>query len=114
MRILFVCARNRLRSPTAERVFAGVCGVETCSAGVSPDAEQPVTAELLDWADIVLVMEPAHRAKMARAFGARLRGKRVACLGIRDDFAYMDAELVRLLWQRVPRLAPVLAAGRPD
>ena len=89
MRLLFICARNRLRSPTAERVFAGVCGVETCSAGVSPDAEQPLTADLIEWADVILVMEPRHRAKMARTFGRLLRGKRVACLGIPDDYGYM-------------------------
>ena len=113
MRVLFICARNRLRSPTAERVFAGVCGVETWSAGVSPDAEQPLTADLIEWADVILVMEPRHRAKMARTFGRLLRGKRVACLGIPDDYGYMDAELVRLLWDRVPRSVPVLSAGRP-
>jgi UDP-N-acetylmuramyl pentapeptide synthase len=36
--ILFVCSRNRLRSPTAEQVFADWPGVETASAGLSPDA----------------------------------------------------------------------------
>lgn len=45
MRLLFVCARNRLRSPTAERVFAAVPGIEADSAGISPDAENPVTPE---------------------------------------------------------------------
>ena len=112
MNLLFVCARNRRRSPTAERVFAGVCGVETDSAGVSPDAEQPLTADLLAWADIILVMEPRHRARMARAFGRHLRSKRVACLGIPDDYDFLDPELVRLLWERVPRSVPGLAAGR--
>ena len=66
MHLLFLCARNRWRSPTAERIFAGIGGVETCSAGVRPDAEQPLTAELIEWADIIFVMEPRHRAIMAR------------------------------------------------
>ncbi|MGL4461934.1 MAG: low molecular weight protein tyrosine phosphatase family protein [Planctomycetia bacterium] len=96
MRLLFVCARNRLRSPTAERVFAGVAGVETASAGVAPDADQPLTAELIEWAEVVAVMEPKHRARMLRLFGSRLRGKRVICLGISDDYEYMDPDLVRL------------------
>jgi predicted protein tyrosine phosphatase len=113
MRLLFICARNRLRSPTAERVFAGVCGVETCSAGVSPDAEQPVTAELVEWADVILVMEPRHRAKLSRAFGRLLKGKRMACLGIPDDFSYMNPALIRLLWERVPRSVPMLVAAKP-
>lgn len=113
MNLLFVCARNRRRSPTAERVFAGVGGVETDSAGVSPDAEQPLTAEAIAWADVVFVMERRHRARMARGFGRHLRGKRVVCLGIPDDFALMDPALVRLLWERVPRSVPGLAAARP-
>ena len=68
MRLLFVCGRNRVRSPTAEQLFSAVPGVETCSAGVSPDADQPLTADLIQWADMVFVMEAAQRAKMARRF----------------------------------------------
>ena len=112
-RLLFVCARNRLRSPTAERVFGGVNGVEACSAGVAPDAEEALSADLIAWADVILVMEPAHRARMTRAFGGHLRGKRVVCLDIRDDYEFMQPELVRLLWERVPRSVPALAGARP-
>jgi predicted protein tyrosine phosphatase len=113
MRLLFVCGRSRLRSPTAEQLFSRVPGVETCSAGVSPDADQPLTADLIQWADMVFVMEAAHRAKMARRFARALRGKRVVCLNIPDDYEYMAPELVRLLWERVPRSAPGLAECRP-
>jgi predicted protein tyrosine phosphatase len=113
MNVLFVCGRNRLRSPTAEELFSGVCGVETSSAGVSPDAESPLTADLIEWADVVLVMEPQHRAKMARSFGRQLRGKRVACLGIPDKYDYMAPELIDLLWERVPRSVPALTAAKP-
>lgn len=45
--ILFICSQNRLRSPTAEQVFAGWPGIETSSAGLNNDAENPVTPELL-------------------------------------------------------------------
>lgn len=113
MRVLFVCARNRLRSPTAERVFGGVAGVETASAGLAPDADQPLTAELVEWAEVIAVMEPKHRAGLTRSFGPHLRGKRVVCLGIPDDFEFMAPALVRLLWERVPRSIPKLAAERP-
>lgn len=112
MQVLFVCARNRLRSPTAERVFSGVAGVEAISAGIAPDAEQPLTAELIEWAEVIMVMEPKHRVRMARAFGPKLRGKRVVCLDIADDYAYMDPLLIELLWERVPRSIPALAAWR--
>ncbi len=114
MRLLFVCARNRLRSPTAEAVFAAVPGIEAESAGVAPDADNPATPELIAWADIVLVMEPAHRAKLARMFPAALRGKRVVCLDIPDEYGLMDDELITLLWERVPRFVPAVSAGKPE
>ena len=113
MRLLFVCARNRLRSPTAEAVFGAVPGVEAESAGVAPDADNPVTPELLAWADVLLVMEPVHRAKLTKAFPAALRGKRVVCLDIPDEFLHMDPEMIRLLWERVPRHVPALASAKP-
>lgn len=113
MNLLFVCARNRRRSPTAEAVFAGVGGVETDSAGLSPDAEQRLTAEQIGWADVVFVMERRHRAALSRGFGGTLRGKRVVCLNVPDDFEYGDPDLVRLLWERVPLSVPLLAAAKP-
>lgn len=105
--MLFVCGKNRLRSPTAEQVFADWAGVETASAGTGNDADCPISAELIAWADTVLVMEPAHRAKIAAKFQTHLRGKRVAVLGIPDQYEYMAPELVRLLQQKVPRYLPV-------
>lgn len=113
MRLLFVCSRNRLRSPTAEHVFDAIGGVEARSAGVHPDAREPLTADLIEWADLILVMEPTHRAGMNRQFGRALRGKRVTCLNIPDDYDFMDPALVALLWERVPLSVPVLAAERP-
>lgn len=104
--VLFVCGKNRLRSPTAEQVFAGWPGVETASAGTGHDADCPVSAELIAWADTVLVMEASHRSKISARFQAQLRGKRVAVLGIPDDFDYMAPQLVRLLQDRVPRYLP--------
>ena len=94
-------------------MFAGVGGVETDSAGLSPDAEQRLTAEQVTWADVVFVMERRDRAALTPGFGPALRGKRVVCLNVPDDFEYADPELVRLLWDRVPLSVPALAAARP-
>ena len=66
MRVLFVCTQNRLRSPTAEQVFSQWPGVECASAGVHVSAEVPLSGELIDWAEIIFVMERAHRDKMRR------------------------------------------------
>ncbi|VWD25417.1 cellular communication/signal transduction [Burkholderia lata] len=96
-RALFICSRNRLRSPTAEAVFAAWPGVETDSAGLAPDADTRVSVEQLDWADVVFVMERAHKARLAAQFGAHLRHKKIVCLDIPDRYTYMQPELVTLL-----------------
>lgn len=67
---LFVCGRNKLRSPTAARVFAAWPNVETDSAGLNPDAQTPLGPDLIAWADIILVMEPRQRTKLASNFVA--------------------------------------------
>ncbi|WP_225768484.1 low molecular weight protein tyrosine phosphatase family protein [Inquilinus sp. Marseille-Q2685] len=103
-RVLFVCGRNLRRSPTAEAVFAGAPGVETASAGLNPDAEEPLTAELVEWADLILVMEEAQRAKLSARFRSSLKRPRVICLDIPDRFEFMDPELVRLLRAKVTPL----------
>lgn len=104
--ILFVCGRNKLRSPTAESVFADYPGIEVASAGTNPDADTPLSAELVEWADIIFVMEKSHRQKLSTRFRASLKTVRVICLDIPDKYAFMDPELVRVLKSRVtPSLA---------
>lgn len=101
--VLFICSQNRLRSPTAEQVFADWPGLETSSAGLNHGAENPVTPELLQWADVIFVMERAHRSKLSAKFQPHLRGKRIVCLDIPDEYDFMDPELVALLEAKVPR-----------
>jgi len=87
-------------------VFASRPGVETASAGLAPDAEEQCSAELVEWADIIFVMERAHRAKLQRRFRAQLKRARIICLDIPDDYAFMQPELVALLEKRVARFLP--------
>lgn len=104
MRLHFICGRNRLRSPTAEAVFAAYDGVEALSDRLlNKDAETPLSGDLLDWAEVVFVMERRHRRKLQQRFQASLKDKRIVVLGIPDDYDYMQPELVRLLEDRVPR-----------
>ena len=104
--ILFVCSLCRLRSPTAEQVFASRPGWSVASAGINQGADDPLTPELIDWADIVFVMEEAHRKKLAQGFLPNLKDKRVICFNIPDRYDYMDPRLVRLLKTKVPKLLP--------
>jgi predicted protein tyrosine phosphatase len=99
-RVLFVCSRNKLRSPTAEAVFADHPSIEVDSAGLSSDAEVPLSEEQVCWADVILVMEKIHRSRLNRMFGKALAGKRVAVLGIPDQYGYMEPSLVALLETR--------------
>lgn len=105
-RLLFLCSQNKLRSPTAESVFADYPGVEVDSAGLNNDAEVPLSHEQLEWADIVIVMERAHRTRLNRKFGSVLAGKRIAVLDIPDEYDYMDEALIRILKVRCQRYLP--------
>ena len=96
-RALFICGRNRARSPTAESIFGDYPDIETASAGTSPDADTPLSSELIEWADIIVVMEPVHRRKLSTQFRAELKNKRVVCLDIPDKYEFMSPELVRML-----------------
>lgn len=102
-RALFICSQNRLRSPTAEQVFASWPGIETDSAGLGGDATVPLSSEQLAWADIIFVMERAHRNRLSSKFKRYLNGKRIVCLDIPDDYDYMQPELIRLLEVKVGR-----------
>ncbi len=100
-RLLFICSRNRLRSPTAEQVFAAWPGVETDSAGLNPDAEILLSAEQIAWASRIFVMEKTHLKKLKQRFAEELRDKRVHCLDIPDDYEFMQPELVSLLERKL-------------
>ena len=99
-RVLFICSQNRLRSPTAEQVFASWEGIDVASAGLNTGAESQVTP---DWAELIFVMEKAHRTKLGKKFRAHLSGKRIVCLDIPDEYDFMDPKLVALLEAKVPR-----------
>lgn len=89
MRIVFVCTGNTCRSPMAAAILkqqgfevqsAGVYAshgspmsyhaqVALEAEGINPDhASQPVTAELLDWADIILTMTSSHKQLLLSSF----------------------------------------------
>jgi predicted protein tyrosine phosphatase len=103
MNVLFVCSRNRLRSPTAEKVFQNWPGLEAASAGLNHDSDTPLTADLVLWADVIFVMEKAHRKRLSSRFAKSLKDKRVVCLDVPDRYDFMDPELVKLLEHRVPK-----------
>ncbi|HEY8683523.1 MAG TPA: low molecular weight protein tyrosine phosphatase family protein [Rhodanobacter sp.] len=100
LRVLFLCSRNRLRSPTAEQVFRTWPELEVDSAGLAEDAEVVLSTEQLDWAELIVVMEASHRRRLQARHRSRLKGKRVVCLDIPDHYRFMQPELVALLLKK--------------
>jgi len=101
--LLFVCSENRLRSPTAEVVFSNYPGVNAIGAGTNLDAETTVTGDLVEWADVILVMEKSHKNKISKKFKELLKEKRLVCLDIPDNYERMQPELIKLLEAKVSR-----------
>ncbi len=114
-RYLFLCAANRNRSPTAERVFrtlaaqAGV-EVEVSSAGLSPYADRPVTKELADRADLIFVMESYMARELETRYGQD--PAKIVCLDIPDVFFRDDPLLVRLLKEALTPFVPQEQSAR--
>ena len=100
-RALFICTQNRLRSPTAEQIFASWPNVETDSAGLGNDATTPLCSEQIDWATIIFVMEKTHRSKLSQKFRRYLSNKRIICLDIPDEYEFMDPVLIAVLRAKV-------------
>jgi predicted protein tyrosine phosphatase len=103
-RVLFICGKGRQRSPTAEQIFAGHPNWETDSAGLSADADQLVSAEQIEWATHIAVMEKRQMARLRKAFPKLVPGRKVVSLDVTDDYEFMQPELVELLKQRVSRI----------
>lgn len=106
LNILFICGKNKWRSPTAEQVFADYPDVACASAGLSHDAEVPLSAELVEWADMIFVMEKTHKTKLSAQYQPQLSGRRIVVLGIPDNYKFMEAALVSLLKKKVTPYLP--------
>ncbi len=102
-----VCSANRLRSPTAEHVFASWPAIKVDSAGKNHDACNPLTAEQVEWSDVIVVMAKTHKNKVQQHYRKWLNGKRVVCLDIPDEYEFMDEQLVRLLQAKMRRFLPM-------
>jgi len=103
-RILFICSQNKLRSPTAENIFSNDPDLDVASAGLDNDAKIKVTPELVKWADIIFVMEKNHKNRLQKKFKKHLDKQRVVCLGIPDEYDYMNQELINIFKNRIPKL----------
>ena len=97
--LLFICSANLNRSPTAEIIFKD--NYNTKSAGIDMLSPIKVSKELLEWADIIFVMEEWHRYKLKQLFPDFK--KKVFVLNIPDMFGKMDEELIKILKVKIKK-----------
>ena len=100
MKILFVCSANVDRSPTAECLYGNEPGLEVKSAGASPWARKPVSAELIEWADVVLCMEDWQKQFIEREFREVITKQKIGNLDIRDTYRYMQPLLIEIIKEK--------------
>jgi predicted protein tyrosine phosphatase len=94
MNLLFICSRNKWRSPTAESIYKNIPGLSARSAGTEPSAQIRLTAKMIAWADIIFVMEKKHKQRILEKFELESRDKEIVILDIPDEYKFMDPELI--------------------
>lgn len=102
-RVLFICRLNRYRSATAERIFCKRKDLDVRSAGTAEDALVRVNARMLDWAEVIFVMDPSQMEALRRMFPSHPALEHVICLEIEDVYSFLQPQLVELLQQKVPQ-----------
>jgi predicted protein tyrosine phosphatase len=95
--ILFVCSKNKWRSRTAETIFQSDQRHKVRSAGTENDARIRITEKLINWADLIFVMEKRHKERLEEKYGLLMGQKQVIILYIQDEYKYMDSELIETL-----------------
>jgi len=95
--LLFVCSKNQWRSPTAELLFKNHTQHIARSAGTSDKARVKVSKKLIDWADVIFVMERRHRQILTSFFPLAIVQKSIIVLDIADDYRLNDPELIDML-----------------
>jgi predicted protein tyrosine phosphatase len=96
-KLLFVCGRNKRRSPTAERIFSRSTDFEVRARGVSASAVRRLSGSDVGWADVIFVMEAGQKQQVFELFRSSLGERPVHVLDIPDEYPYMDPELIQLL-----------------
>jgi len=101
IKILFICSQNKWRSLTAEKIFAHKQGFHVSSAGTNSKARVKVTAGMIGWADVIVVMEKKHRNYLQVHFKDLLAEKDLHVLHIPDEYPFMDEQLIELLEEKM-------------
>jgi len=95
--LLFICSKNQWRSPTAVLLFKDHPLHQARSAGTSERARIKVNQKLMDWADVIFVMERKHQQILKQRFPLTTANKSVIILDIDDHYRFGDQELIAIL-----------------
>ena len=95
--VLFVCGRNRRRSPTAEKIFRTDYRINPRSAGTSEESKRRLQAADFAWADLVVCMERKYVARIKTLFPRVEKMPPIECLNIPDKYIFMEPALVTQL-----------------
>ena len=99
-RYLFVCYANEQRSRTAEELckkMAKERGLDIAvnSAGIARGANNPLTEEQVNQADIIFVMEDYMQTAVEQEYAGK--GKNIVCFDIPDIYYRNDPHLIKIL-----------------
>ena len=88
-------------------MFSKRADLEVRSAGTASDALARVNAQMLEWADLIFIMDEQQRRSLRRRFAEHPALERLICLDIPDEYTFLQPELMRLLEDRaIPHLPP--------
>nr|WP_247682474.1 phosphotyrosine protein phosphatase [Pseudoalteromonas sp. MMG013] len=95
--ILFICSRNKWRSPTGEHIWRHHPFISVRSAGTSAKANRTVNSKDIQWANIIFVMEKKHKNRLLAQFTRHIAHKEIHILDIPDEYQYLDNTLVNMM-----------------
>ena len=114
LRVLFVCALNQWRSPTAEHLYRDDARLQVRSAGVRADARRRVSQSDLAWADVVFVMDREQKRWIQEQFRS-VQLPDIRILDVPDEFTYMDPRLQAALRAAIdPEIDALLSLADPN
>lgn len=104
MRVLFICNQGMHRSRTAAELFKDT--FETKYAGIYSE-KNPVTLNVIEWADLIVVMEDEQRIELSRRFPKQYLKKKIISLGVADEYGYNSPELRKELQRKMASAEPL-------
>jgi predicted protein tyrosine phosphatase len=100
LKILFLCNQGENRSKTAAELYSKK--YETESAGIyALNPDNSLTDSLMEWCDIIFVMEDKHINFLVNEKPNYYLNKRVINLKIPDIYSYNQPELKKILRYKV-------------